>query len=144
MSRLRRLYEGETKIDFIGKRNIWFAISGLVLLICLGSMIFRGFDYGIEFEGGVAVQAPIAPDGPAADFDDSAVIAEVRGALGEFGASEAQIQVEQSTEDEDERNVIVQTAEIADPKEQQQFVNAVSETVGATIEETDSQRIGSK
>ena len=143
MSALGRLYRGETKIDFIGKRNIWFAISGAVMLICRGSLIFRGFDYGIEFEGGVAIQAPIPSDGPAAALSDADVLAEVRGALTDFGADEAQIQVEESPDGED-RDVIVQTAEIADPEVQQEVVNAVSATVGSTIEETDSQRIGSK
>ena len=143
MSAMGRLYRGETRIDFIGKRNIWFALSGVVLAISIGSLIVRGFDYGIEFEGGVAIQAPVPADGPAADLSDADVIAEVRGALGEFAADDAQIQVEQSTDGES-RNVIVQTAEIADPEVQQEVVNAVSETVGATIEETDSQRIGSK
>jgi preprotein translocase subunit SecF len=143
VSALGRVYRGETKIDFIGKRNLWFAISGAIMLICLGSLIFRGFDYGIEFEGGVAVQAPIAADGPAAEMSNNEVIAEVRGALEEFGADDAQIQVEEST-DGDERNVIVQTGEIDDPKIQQGVVSAVSEAVGATVEETDSQRIGSK
>jgi preprotein translocase subunit SecF len=138
-----RLYRGETKIDFIGKRNIWFAVSGVILAICVGSLIVRGFDYGIEFEGGVAIQAPIAADGPAGDLSDADVIAEVRGALAEFEADDAQIQVEESTDGGD-RDVIVQTAEIADPERQQEVVNAVSETVGSTIEETDSQRIGSK
>ncbi|MFN2588138.1 MAG: protein translocase subunit SecF [Actinomycetota bacterium] len=143
MSALGRLYRGETRVDFIGRRNLWFAISGVVIMVCLVSMVVRGFDYGIEFEGGVAVQAPIADDGPAADLDDNEVIAEVRDALGELGAGGAQIQVEESTEG-DERNVIVQTAQIDDPEVQQSVVNAVSETVGATVEETDSQRIGSK
>jgi preprotein translocase subunit SecF len=143
MSTLGRLYRGETRIDFIGKRNLWFAISGVVLLACVGSLVIRGFDYGIEFEGGVAIQSPVPPDGPAADLSNAEVIAEVRSALGEFGADDAQVQVEEST-DGDERNVIVQTAEISDPERQQDVVNAVSETVGSTIEETDSQRIGSK
>ncbi|MDQ3916444.1 MAG: protein translocase subunit SecF [Actinomycetota bacterium] len=143
MSALGRVYRGETRVDFIGKRNLWFAISGVVIAICLGSLIVRGFDYGIEFEGGVAVQAPVDPDGPAGDLENTAVIAEVRDALEEFGASDAQIQVEEST-DGDDRNVIVQTAEIDDPEVQQEVVNAVSETVGSTIAETDSQRIGSK
>ncbi|HEX2295584.1 MAG TPA: protein translocase subunit SecF [Actinomycetota bacterium] len=138
-----RLYRGETRIDFIGKRNIWFALSGIVLAICVGSLFVRGFDYGIEFEGGVAIQAPIAADGPVGDASDAEVIAEVRGALAEFEADDAQIQVEESTDGQD-RDVIVQTAEIADPEVQQEVVNAVSGAVGATIEETDSQRIGSK
>ncbi|MDQ3952030.1 MAG: protein translocase subunit SecF [Actinomycetota bacterium] len=143
MSVLGRVYRGETRVDFIGKRNLWFAISGAVLALSIGSMFVRWFDFGIEFEGGLAIQSPIASDGPAGDLSDTEVIAEVRSALTEFGADDAQIQVEQST-DGDERNVVVQTAEIADPETQQEVINTVSGTVGATVEETDHQDVGRK
>ena len=55
----KKLYNGETHIDFIGKRKVWFTISGVLVLISLGSFIVRGLNYGIEFEGGVSIQAPV-------------------------------------------------------------------------------------
>jgi preprotein translocase subunit SecF len=53
MSALTKLYRGETRMDFIGSRKRWYAASGALLLICILSFIFRGFNYGVEFEGGV-------------------------------------------------------------------------------------------
>jgi preprotein translocase subunit SecF len=141
VSALSRLYHGETKIDFLGKRKIWFGISGAVLLMSIISMVTQGFNYGIEFEGGIAVQAPVAEDGPAGDLDDSELIAEVRDAVSAFGGGTAQIQV--ATEG-DERIVLVQTEEIADAEEQQELKAAVSESVGATEAETTFQSIGRK
>lgn len=47
-----RLYLGEIGIDFIGKRRLWYIISTVLVLICLASMIFRGFNLGVEFAGG--------------------------------------------------------------------------------------------
>jgi preprotein translocase subunit SecF len=41
MSRLRRIYQGETKIDFIGKRKIWFTLSAVVVLTALAAIAFR-------------------------------------------------------------------------------------------------------
>jgi len=40
------------KVDFIGKRRLWFAISGAVVVVCLVSLGVRGLNLGIDFEGG--------------------------------------------------------------------------------------------
>lgn len=138
---LSRIYRGETHVDFIGKRKIWFAISALILLICLISLFTRNLNYGIEFAGGVSIQAPIELEGPLGEASDSEVTTEIRDALAEFGADEAQIQIATSGQD---RTVIVQTKEVADPEQQALVVEAVAETVGASTESTDSSRIGSK
>jgi preprotein translocase subunit SecF len=47
------LYEGTVSIDFVGRRRLWYAISGLIVLVAIGGLFFRGLNYGIEFEGGV-------------------------------------------------------------------------------------------
>lgn len=47
-----RLYRGEIAYDFIGRRRRWYAISGLVLLISIGSLLTRGLHESIEFRGG--------------------------------------------------------------------------------------------
>ncbi len=39
-------------VDFVGKWRIWFAVSGIFLLICLGFIAFRGMNFGIDFQGG--------------------------------------------------------------------------------------------
>jgi preprotein translocase subunit SecF len=56
-----RLYRGETNIDFIGHRKRWYLASVVIILVCLGSIIFRGFNFGIEFAGGVQMQVPAKP-----------------------------------------------------------------------------------
>lgn len=47
-------------INFIGNRRIAFAVSGLIILICLGSLAFKGLTMGIDFAGGLLVQARFA------------------------------------------------------------------------------------
>ena len=138
---LSRIYRGETNVDFIGKRKIWFTISAIVLLICVVFLFTKKLNYGIEFAGGVSIQAPVEVEGPLAESSDSEVTAEIRDALAEFGAEGAQIQIATSGQD---RTAIVQTKEVADPDEQARVVAAVAETVGASTEATDSSRIGSK
>jgi len=43
-------------VDFLSKRKLWYAISGILILISLGSMFTRGFDQGIDFVGGRSYQ----------------------------------------------------------------------------------------
>ena len=40
------------KVDFIGKRRLWFAISGTIVAISLGALLFKGLNLGIDFKGG--------------------------------------------------------------------------------------------
>jgi SecD/SecF fusion protein len=52
-----------TKIDFIGKRRMFYTISILVTVIGIGSLIIRGLNPGIDFTGGrtyvVKFDAPV-------------------------------------------------------------------------------------
>jgi len=41
-----------THVDFIGKRKYSYIISGILILIALCSMLFKGFTYGVDFTGG--------------------------------------------------------------------------------------------
>jgi preprotein translocase subunit SecF len=52
MSLASRLYNGEASYDFIGRRRLWYAISGLFVLISLASLLVRGFNLGVDFAGG--------------------------------------------------------------------------------------------
>src|SRR5215468_1909505 len=58
---LGRMYRGETKFDFIGARKRWYIASGIILTICVLSIIFRGFNFGIDFAGGDSYSVPVKP-----------------------------------------------------------------------------------
>lgn len=45
-----------TNFDFIGKRKITFTIVILSTLIFMGSLLFKGLNYGIDFKGGVVME----------------------------------------------------------------------------------------
>ena len=49
-----RLYHGETTINFVGRKNTWFAVSGLVILAGLISLLAQALNYGIDFKGGTS------------------------------------------------------------------------------------------
>jgi preprotein translocase subunit SecF len=58
---LRRLYRGETRLDLVGQRKKWYVASAVIVLLCLAAMIFRGFNWGIDFKGGDQFQVPVKP-----------------------------------------------------------------------------------
>jgi preprotein translocase subunit SecF len=53
-----RLYRGETSFDFVGRRRLWYLISGLVIVAGLVSMGTKGFNFGIDFKGGQSWEVP--------------------------------------------------------------------------------------
>lgn len=53
-----RLYVGTGAFDIVGKRKRWYAFFLLLFVACIASMVFRGFNLGIEFEGGTQIQLP--------------------------------------------------------------------------------------
>jgi len=55
---LVRLYRGETKFDFVGRRRWWYALSTLVILAGIASFAVKGFNWGIDFKGGTSWQVP--------------------------------------------------------------------------------------
>ena len=55
---LGRLYSGTGAFDVVGRRRIWYSLSALLVVVCLASILLRGFNLGIDFEGGTSVQLP--------------------------------------------------------------------------------------
>ncbi len=71
------------KVDFVGKRKLWFGISGTVVVICLLSLAIQGLNLGIDFRGGSQAQFSTAEPIPVED---------VRAQASELGLSDAIIQ----------------------------------------------------
>jgi preprotein translocase subunit SecF len=92
-----RLYHGETTYDFVGRRRLWFTISGVLLLVSLLSLFFPGLNFGIDFKGGAVFR--VQPERAVTE-------AQVRAAVGQ------QAKVVQVTE-EAPVQVIVQTEELS-------------------------------
>jgi preprotein translocase subunit SecF len=53
-----RLYTGTGGFEVIGRRRLWFTISGIVVAIAIASIAMRGFTFGIDFQGGTQVSFP--------------------------------------------------------------------------------------
>ncbi|WP_320110534.1 protein translocase subunit SecDF [Draconibacterium orientale] len=67
------------KIKFLEKRKMFYVISGVFILISIGSFFVRGLNYGIDFKGGRSYIV---------EFQKDVEVGEVRAALaGVFGAA---------------------------------------------------------
>ncbi|MBV8928118.1 MAG: protein translocase subunit SecF [Mycobacteriaceae bacterium] len=53
-----RLYTGTGAFDVVGKRKLWFTVSGVIIAIAIVSIAIRGFTFGIDFKGGTKVSFP--------------------------------------------------------------------------------------
>jgi preprotein translocase subunit SecF len=66
---LSRLYTGTGAFDIVGRKRTWYVVFSVLVLICVGSMIFRGFNLGIDFTGGTQIQFPAATAAAPADVE---------------------------------------------------------------------------
>lgn len=81
---------GKTKIDFIGKRRIAFAISLIVILAGIVSLIInQGPKYSIDFTGGVSMELDLTPVKEGAQI---VKVQDIRDALTNAGIEDAEIQ----------------------------------------------------
>ena len=46
----------DTNFDFVAKKNIVFAILVAIAIVCLGFVFIHGFNYGIDFKGGLLLE----------------------------------------------------------------------------------------
>ncbi|MBO0834921.1 MAG: protein translocase subunit SecF [Actinobacteria bacterium] len=53
-----RLYRGEVSIDFVGRRKLWYMISGCILVISIIALLVRGLAFSVEFKGGSLFNVP--------------------------------------------------------------------------------------
>ncbi|UMB67732.1 protein translocase subunit SecF [Mycobacterium paraterrae] len=59
---LSRLYSGTGAFEVVGRRTLWYAISGVIVAIAIISILLRGFTFGIDFKGGTTMSMPVVGD----------------------------------------------------------------------------------
>ncbi|HZB22741.1 MAG TPA: protein translocase subunit SecD [Gaiellaceae bacterium] len=109
--------------DYVGKRNLWFALSGVVMAIAIGSLAVQQLNLGIDFEGGTEIQFQTPQPTPLED---------VRAEAENIGAADAIIQ---GTGEESAGNRYdsfqIRTEALA-PDEQRALTRALTRDLGAT------------
>lgn len=78
----------ETKIDFIGKRYFAFALTLGLLLLAIFSVFYHSLQMGIDFKGGILIDASYVPAGVATPVD----VAQLREKLNALNIGEVSLQ----------------------------------------------------
>jgi preprotein translocase subunit SecF len=112
------LYRGETEFDFVRHRRRFFVISGIVLLISIFSLLFRGLNGSIDFTGGAIVEAPNQSGQDVAGY---------RAGLATIGEEAARVQIR--TESDGSETAIIQTAALT-VNQRDELVATVAEVAG--------------
>jgi len=66
------LFKNAPDIDFMGRRRVGFALSAVLLVLSLGSLIVQGLNLGLDFTGGTLVETA---------YEEPVEVAEVKAAL---------------------------------------------------------------
>ena len=79
------LYSGKKSIDFVGRKWLWYSISGVIVLLAVGGLYFKGLNMGIEFVGGA--QYRVTLENGTVDQDDADAVREAVAGTGIEGAA---------------------------------------------------------
>jgi preprotein translocase subunit SecF len=55
-----RLYRGDVSINFVRRQKLWYTISGIILLVSVLALVFKGLNFSQEFTGGSSFTFPAA------------------------------------------------------------------------------------
>ena len=109
-----------SKIDFVGRWRLWFAISGVLLAAGIAAIALGNLNFGIDFEGGTKFTV--------ASTDRQLGEGEIRQALPDFVARDAVIQT--AGNGYEVRTPVLSGAQ------RSQVEDALKETLGGEVSET--------
>lgn len=99
-----RLYTGETSVNFIGRRVVWYLMSAALIVIAVAITTLRGgFAFGIEFRGGSEFQIsnPASTDTAIAEQTITSEVGEAAAPkISIVGGDSVRVQTEQLTAEE--------------------------------------------
>lgn len=115
-----RLVPPNTKIDFIGRRNLAFVFSGLLVILSVAFFLVKGLNYGIDFKGGILME--VRTSAPA-DLDS------LRSRLSSIGVGEVALQ-----QFGDPTEVLIRIErQVGDEKAQMAAVAKVKQALGSDV-----------
>lgn len=116
-------FKKRTSIDFLGQRKYALALSLVMIVVSLVSMVVRGFNFGLDFTGGTLIEVV---------YEKPVELDEVRATLSDAGFDEAVVQHFGTT-----REVMVRLAPRADEDSKEvsaRAYNALSQAAQGRVE----------
>jgi len=128
------LYNGTRSIDFVGRKWLWYAISGLIVALAVLGLGVKGLNYGIEFTGGTQYKVSDLPSSEVTQDNAD----KVRDAVGSLGIENAGQPVVTTSGDS---SILVQTEELTDA-ESTEVSAALMDTLGVDQDQLSQDQIG--
>jgi preprotein translocase subunit SecF len=127
------LYSGRKSIDFVGRRHVWYAASGVIIIAAVLGLYFRGLNFGIEFVGGAQYTVTM-PNGQATQANADKLRSAVSGTG--IGAAKQVVVATAGT-----NSILVETEPLT-PQESNQVSSTIEQTVGVTKADLSIDEIG--
>jgi len=80
---MHQLLSSNRNFNFMGRRRLALAVSGVLIVVSLVSLLLRGLSFGIDFTGGTLIEV---------GYEQAVELEQVRRVLAESGFEEAQVQ----------------------------------------------------
>ena len=112
----------DTTINFMGTRKWTYALSAIMVLLSIASITFKGFNYGIDFSGGILMELK---------SENKINVEELRKQLSTVELDEINLQSIGETGNE---VVLRAQAKNLDEKQQMAVVNQIKSTLGSAYE----------
>jgi preprotein translocase subunit SecF len=127
MSRLgNALYGGNVSIDFVGRKWLWYSISGLIIVMAACGLLFKGLNFGIEFKGGVEYTVSL-PSSQATQAN----VDKIRKAVADTGIEEASSPIVNTSG----QSIRVQTEQLSN-KDSATVTSAIAKSVGVDADKS--------
>ena len=123
-------YRGEIvpEMRLIGRRNLWFAISGILVVISLAALLLGTLEFSIDFRGGAQIAYPTTQDVGAADVEE---------VLADNGIDDAEVQIVNGDE------ISIRTESIAtEGRDADALLDALAEQAGIERTEISVEDVG--
>src|SRR5262249_28032152 len=117
------LFTGRKSIDFVGRRRLWYAMSGVIIIAAILGLYFRGLNYGNGFVGGAEFTVPVPPSEVTQANADK-----LSSAVSGTGIPAAE-QVTATTAGQS--SILVETKPLT-PQETLQITSTIEQTMGVT------------
>ncbi|MGH9035285.1 MAG: protein translocase subunit SecF, partial [Acidimicrobiia bacterium] len=127
---LSDLLHERTNYNFVGRKKLWFSLSGVAIAIGVLFLVVGGLNFGIDFEGGTAWQAPVEKG--------NASTGAVRDLMGANGLPEAEVAILRTGGNE---TVRVQ-AERASKEVQEKIQNVLADYGGVSADDVSITDVG--
>jgi preprotein translocase subunit SecF len=122
-------YRGHTipHFRFVERRNLWFGLSGALIVLSLIGLFASGLNYSIDFEGGARIQYPLETD---------VTVSDISTVLADAGRARAEVQIVSGDQ------VAVRTESLADTGDTDELIAALADQAGIEIGDVNVEDIG--